>query len=158
MQPIRIAGRLRDSYLAGKDYFELRFSNGSILNLGNARGLRRESLIFEEVIQQDETQVNEVYLPLLNKVRTMANGLINPHEPQSQKIFITSAGYQGTFAYDKLVETLCYSFLYPDKYFVLTSSYELPLHLGLTSESQIEDAINSPSYNRDSFAREYGSI
>jgi hypothetical protein len=67
------------------------------------RGTRFESLILEEVIEQDEIKVNEVYIPTLNRPRTMSNGLLNPYEPQSQQIYITTAGYQGTFAYQKLV-------------------------------------------------------
>ena len=92
MQKRKIAGKLLDPYKMGNDYVEFNFKNGSSLGLGNVRGLRRESLIFEEVIEQDEQKVNEVYIPLLNRPRTMANGLINPYEPQSQQIYITTAG------------------------------------------------------------------
>lgn len=92
MQKRKVAGKVLDPYKMGKDYVEFTFKNGSSLGLGNVRGLRRESLIFEEVIEQDETQVNEVYIPLLNRPRTMANGLINENEPQSQQIYITTAG------------------------------------------------------------------
>lgn len=76
----------------GNDYVEFNFKNGSSLGLGNVRGLRKESLIFEEIIEQDPTKVNEVYIPLLNRPRAMSNGLINPNEPQSQQIYITTAG------------------------------------------------------------------
>lgn len=92
MQKRTVAGKVLDAYKTGKDYVEFNFKNGSSLGLGNVRGLRRQSLIFEEVIEQDETLVNEVYIPLLNEPRKMANGLINSHEPQSQQIYITTAG------------------------------------------------------------------
>ena len=92
MQKRKVAGKILDAYKMGKDYVEFNFKNGSSLGLGNVRGLRRQSLIFEEVIEQDPTQVNEVYIPLLNEPRKMANGLINPYEPQSQQIYITTAG------------------------------------------------------------------
>ena len=92
MQKRRIAGKLLDPYVMGKDYVEFNFKNGSSLGLGNVRGLRRQSLIFEEVIEQDEIKVNEVYIPLLNEPRKMSNGLLNPYEPQSQQIYITTAG------------------------------------------------------------------
>ena len=157
MQKRRIAGKLLDPYKAGNDYVEFNFKNGSSLGLGNVRGLRRESIIFEEIIEQDPVKVNEVYIPLLNRPRTMANGLVNPYEPQSQQIYITTAGYQGTFAYQKLIEILCRSIIEPDKYFVLTGSYNIPLGCGLTTERQIKDVINSPTFSKSSFEREYES-
>lgn len=157
MQKRRIAGKLLDPYKAGNDYVEFNFKNGSSLGLGNVRGLRRESIIFEEIIEQDPIKINEVYIPLLNRPRTMANGLVNPYEPQSQQIYITTAGYQGTFAYQKLIEILCRSIIEPDKYFVLTGSYNIPLGCGLTTERQIKDVINSPTFSKSSFEREYES-
>lgn len=157
MQKRKVAGKVLDAYKMGKDYVEFNFKNGSSLGLGNVRGLRRQSLIFEEVIEQDPIKVNEVYIPLLNEPRKMANGLINPYEPQSQQIYITTAGYQGTFAYEKLIEILCRSVLEPDKYFVLGGSYRIPLSVGLTAQKQIEDVINSPSFSKSSFEREYES-
>ena len=157
MQRRRIAGKLLDAYKMGADYVEFNFKNGSSLDLGNVRGLRRKSLILEEVIEQDPIKVNEVYIPLLNEPRRMANGLINPNEPQSQQIYITTAGYCGTFAYQKLLEILCRSVLEPDKYYVLHGTYRLPLKMGLTSRKQIEDVINSPSFSKESFDREYES-
>jgi hypothetical protein len=158
MQKRIVAGKIQDAYHSGKDYVEFTFKNGSSLGLGNVRGLRRQSLIFEEVIEQDPTTVNEVYIPLLNEPRKLSNGLINPYEPQSQQVYITTAGYQGTFAYQKLLEILCRSVLEPDKYFVLCGSYRIPLSCGLTSQHQIEDTINSPTFSKSSFEREYESI
>lgn len=157
MQKRKIAGKLLDAYKMGADYVEFAFKNGSHLDLGNVRGLRKESLILEEIIEQDATKVNEVYIPLLNRPRTMYNGLINPYEPQSQQIYITTAGFQGTFAYQKLIETLAMSILEPDKYFVLGGTYKIPLKLGLTAKKQIDEVKNSPSFSPASFAREYMS-
>ena len=54
MQKRKIAGKLLDAYKMGADYVEFAFKNGSHLDLGNVRGLRRESLIFEEIIEQFE--------------------------------------------------------------------------------------------------------
>lgn len=157
MQKRTIAGKKLDAYVMGKDYVAFNFKNGSSLDLGHVRGLRKQSLIFEEVIEQDEIKVNEVYIPFLNEPRKMANGLINPYEPQSQQIYITTAGYQGTFAYQKLIEILCRSVLDPLHYYVLTGTYRIPLSCGLTAQKQIEDVINSPSFSKSSFEREYES-
>lgn len=87
-----IAGKRLSAYSIGKDYVEFKFKNGSMLGLGSVRGLRKQSLIFEEVIEQDETEVNEVKIPLLNKPRETNRGVINPYEPQGQQIYITTAG------------------------------------------------------------------
>ena len=66
------------------------------MDVASDRGLRRESAIFEEIIEQDAKFVTEVAIPWLNKPRTNLRGRININEPQSQKIFVTTAGYQGT--------------------------------------------------------------
>ena len=157
MQRRRVAGKLLDPYKMQNDYAEFNFKNGSSLRVGAVRGTRFESLIFEEIIEQDAEKVNEVYIPTLNRPRAMINGLINPYEPQSQQIYITTSGYQGTFAYDKLIETLCRSVFEPDKYFVLCGTYRIPLACKLTSPKMIEDIINSPSFSKSSFEREYES-
>lgn len=146
-----------DPFSVQKDYVSFTFKNGSSISLGNVRGLRRQSLIFEEVIEQDETLVNEVYIPMLNEPRKMSNGLINPDEPQSQEIYITTAGFQGSFAYQKLIEVLCRSVMDPLNYYVMCGTYRIPLYHGLTAKKKIEDVINSPSFSKSSFEREYES-
>lgn len=85
-------------------------------------------------------------------------GRINPHEPQGSKIFITTAGYQGTFAYDKLMETLCLSLIDPNKYIVIGGSYKIPVMHGLLSEETMREILSSPSYQNDQVDREYRSI
>jgi hypothetical protein len=95
---------------------------------------------------------------MLNRPRAMSNGLINPYEPQSQQSYVTTAGYQGTFAYQKMIEILCRSVIEPDKYFVIGATYRIPLANGLTSRKQIEDVINAPTFSKDSFEREYESV
>lgn len=157
MQKIKKGGKTLDAYKMGTDYVEFNFRNGSSLQIGGVRGLRKESLIFEEIIEQDPIKVNEVLIPMLNRPRAMSNGLINPYEPQSQQIYVTTAGYQQTFAYQKLIEILCRAVIEPDKYFVIGATYRIPLKNGLTSRKQIEDVINSPSFSKDSFEREYES-
>lgn len=92
MQKIKKGGKVLDAYKMGTDYVEFNFRNGSSLQIGGVRGLRKESLIFEEIIEQDAIKVNEVLIPMLNRPRAMSNGLINPYEPQSQQIYVTTAG------------------------------------------------------------------
>lgn len=160
MQKMRVAGQLRNAFVQGPDYAEFRFSHGGIFDVvgGTIRGFRRHSGIFEEVIQLDPTFTNEVAIPLLNKPREDIRGKVNPHEPHGSKIFITTAGFQGTYAYDKQIETLVYAAVNPRKYMVLGGTYDIPVQHGLLEESTIRELISSTTYNRDSFEREFMSI
>lgn len=112
-------------------------------------------MIFEEVIEQDPVVINEEIIPLMNSPRTDCRGKINPDEPQAQKNYITTAGYQQTFAYDKNIETLCYCVLDPDHYMILGGSYVIPLMHGRLEEQTMREIISSPSFDKDSMEREY---
>ena len=158
MQKRNVAGKQLDAYTAGQDYARFGFRNGSWLDVASDRGLRRESILFEEIIEQDPTFVNEIAIPWVNKPRSTSLGTINPLEPQSQKIFVTTAGYQGTFAYDKLIQTLIMSVIQPEHYSVIMADYKLPLYHGLLQQSEVADKLNDPTYDRNSFDREYNSI
>ena len=147
----------QEAYVEGTDYAEFRFTSGSIFDVigGHPRGMRRNRGIFEEVIEQDPAVVNEEIIPLMNAPRTDCRGQINPYEPQAQKIYITTSGFQGTFAYDKNIETLCYSVIDPDHYMVLGGSYIIPLMHGRLEEQTMREIISSPSFDHDSLEREY---
>lgn len=160
MQKFRKANKLKVPYKESADSVEFDFTNGSVFDVvgGKMRGGRRNSGIFEEVIDQDPVYINETIIPLLNTMRRDKRGRINPKEPQGSKIFVTTAGYQGTFAYDKLTETLCLSLLEPDKYIVVGGSYKIPVMHGLLSEETMREILSSPSYQSDQVDREYRSI
>lgn len=160
MRKFKVAGKLKTPYINSGDGVEFHFTNGSIFDVlgGQVRGARRHSGLFEEVITLDATYINESVIPTLNTTRVNKKGLMNPHEPQNQKIFITSAGYAGTFAHDKLVETLCLSLLEPEQYIVMGGSYDVLLMHGRLAESAIRELASSSSYSADSFDREYRSI
>ena len=160
MRKFKVANKTKTPYKSSGDNVEFDFSNGSVFDVigGQMRGGRRHSGIFEEVITLDPVYINETVIPLLNTTRTNLRGEVNPHEPQSQKTFITSAGWNGTFAFDKLVETLCLSLIEPDKYIVMGGSYEVLVMHGRLSADTIREIISSPSYNADQVDREYRSI
>ena len=160
MQKMRVAGQLRNAFVQGPDYAEFRFSHGGIFDVvgGTIRGFRRHSGIFEEVIELDPKFTNEVAIPLLNKPREDSRGNVNPKEPHGSKIFITTAGYQGTYAYNKQLETLVYAAIDPSRYSVLGGSYQIPINHGLLQEETIRELISSTTYDRDSFEREFMSI
>ncbi|RLI48740.1 hypothetical protein DRO61_06050 [Candidatus Bathyarchaeota archaeon] len=160
MQKMRVAGQLRNAFVRGTDYAEFRFAHGGSFDVvgGTIRGFRRNSGIFEEVIQLEELFINEQAIPLLNKPREDIRGNVNHLEPHASKIYITTAGYQGTFAYRKQIETLCYSVIDPTRYAIMGGSYKLPVQHGLLQEETIRELISSTSYDRDSFEREFMSI
>jgi len=161
MQKFRIAGKLQEPYLQGKDYAEFNFTHGGTFDVvgsgSSIRGARRHSGIFEEVIEHDPIEINEHIIPLMNKQRITSHGEINPHEPHGSKIYVTTAGYQGTFAYEKLIETICYTVIDPDKYIVLGGSYYIPLMVGLLDQQAMVEVLSSPSFQEDSVDREYRS-
>lgn len=149
----------KEAYVEGTDYAEFRFTSGSIFDVvgGHPRGMRRHEGIFEEVIEQDPVVINEEIIPLMNAPRTNCRGEINPYEPQAQKNYITTAGYSGTFAYEKNLETLCYTVIDPEHYMILGGSYIIPLMHGRLEEQTIKEILSSPTFDKDSMEREYMS-
>lgn len=160
MKKFRRANKLKTPFKESGDTVEFFFPSGAQFDVvgGKMRGGRRNSGIFEEVIDQDPVYINETIIPLLNTIRTDKRGRINPKEPQGSKIFVTTAGYQGTYAYDKLVETICLMLIDPSKYIVLGGSYKIPVMHGLLSEETMREILSSPSYQADQVDREYRSI
>lgn len=158
MQKRRVAGKLLDAYTSGQDYAKFGFKSGSWLDVASDRGLRRESVLFEEIIEQDPTFVNEIAIPWTNKPRSTSRGAVNPNEPHSQKIFVTTAGFQGTYAYDKIIQTIAMSVIQPNRYCVMTGDYKLPMYHQLIRQEEIEDKLNDPTFDKKSFDREYMSM
>lgn len=160
MRKFKIANKTKTPYKSSGDSVEFDFSNGAIFDVigGQMRGGRRHSGIFEECITLDPIYINETVIPLLNTTRSLPDGTTNPQEPQGQKTFITSAGFVGTFAHDKLIETLCLSLIEPDKYIVMGGSYSVLVMHNRLSADTIREIISSPSYQAEQVDREYRSI
>lgn len=160
MRKFKRQGKSKDPFVDSGDSVAFWFPNGSIFDVigGHMRGGRRHGGIFEEIIEQDSEYVNETIIPLLNTIRRRADGTVNPYEPQGQKIFVTTAGYMQSYAYDKLVETLCYSIIDPKHYIVMGGSYKIPIMHGLLSEQTMKEILSSPSFRADQVDREYRSI
>lgn len=154
-------GSIRKPFTSGKGYANYRFSSGStfdVIGVDTARGMRRHSGIFEEVILLDPIPINESIIPLMNIPRLTAHGtVLEDEQANGQKIFITSAGYQGTFAYEKMIETLLKSVVYPEDYICLTIDYRVPMFHNLISPKIITEIKSSPSFSNESFLREYYS-
>jgi len=145
----------------GEDYIRLVFKNTSefdIVGVGNStRGGRRHSMLLEEVKDLPATEINEVVLPLLNISRRTKLGELNKNEKHQQQLFVGSAGYKNTFAYEKCIEVTLMSVVSPTKAFSWGGDYRIPMHYGLIDEETIEDIQSSDTYTDSSFSREYMS-
>jgi len=83
------------------------------------RGQRHQAGLMEEAATLDQELLNSVIIPTL-VIRRNIYGVTDPDEVLNQsQIFITSAGYKGTYAYDKLIQTICESVARPDSAIVL---------------------------------------
>ena len=146
----------------GNDYAEMKFRNDSqmdIVNTTNAgRGGRRHLGNLEEFAFMDGDNVNEVVIPLLNVDRRTVAGLLNPTEPHAQQIMITTAGYKGTYAHDRVLECLVHMATEPGKAFCFGGDYRIPVMHGLLSVDKVKDKMKSSSYKLESFLREYCSV
>ena len=146
----------------GKDYVTLKFRNGSILDvvgaLDSTRGGRRHGGLIDEIRDHEEDAVNNIVLPLMNVSRRLPDGTVNPTEPNRQVTCMTSAGSKSSFAYDKLIDMLENSIIYPDQSFVLGCDYRVPVMHGLLDKMFINQLKMSSSYSEESFASEYMAI
>ena len=70
---------------------------------------------------------------------------------------MTTAGYKGTFAYDKLITLLIRMVLEPDKAIILGGTYRIPLQVGLLDRSFVQDLKQDGTFNDAAFGREYES-
>lgn len=105
----------------GSDYFEMLFKNDSklfVISKDSARGIRANGAIVEECATMEEEPYNNVVLPILNIPRREVDGSLNPEEPLSPQIMITTAGPKTCFFYSKLIECAAMEVLRPDEYFV----------------------------------------
>ena len=146
----------------GNDYVTLKFRNGSQFDvvgaLDSQRGGRRNGGLIDEVRDHDEGALNEIVLPLLNVSRRLPDNTVNEKEPNQQTVFCTSAGNKISFAYDKLIDVFENSIIDPKNAFVMGCDYRVPVLHGLIDRNFINKLKSSPSYNEESFAREYLSI
>ena len=145
-----------------KDSVKYVFKNGSELDIlaarESTRGQRRHGGVIEEVILVDETALNEIIIPTTNVDRNLPDGSTDPNEVVNQsQTYITSAGWKNSFAYDKLIEILISSILFPDQYMILGGDYELAILEGAVKEDMVDEMKLNGTYNESSFDREYGS-
>ena len=152
----------RGKTLEGKDKVRYVFKNGSILdNLAareSTRGQRRHGGSMEECVGIDDAILREVIIPVMAVSRRAKDGTVNEREPLNKsQIYITTAGYKGTYPYDRLIGFLVRMVTQPDRCMVLGGTWRTPVAVGLQSKTFITDQKNEGTYNEASFEREYES-
>ena len=152
----------RGKSLEGKDKVRYVFKNESILdNLAareSTRGQRRHGGLMEECVGIDDAILREVIIPVMAVSRRAKDGTVNEKETLNKsQIYITTAGYKGTYPYDRLIGFLVRMATQPERCMVLGGTWRTPVAVGLQSKTFITDQKNEGTYNEASFEREYES-
>ena len=146
-----------------KDSVAYTFKNGSQLENAamteSTRGQRFTGGVLEECATMDQDKLNEILLPTLNVSRNVAGHGVDDDELINQSaVYITTAGYKGTFSYDKLIQILCQMVARPDQAIVLGGTFRTPMMEKLLSRNFISDLRQDGTFNEASFDREYKRI
>lgn len=149
--------------LNSKDYMRVVFKNGSVLDIVAAsqrtRGARRHGGLVEEAILMEQTVLSEVIIPLMNVSRRCASGeTVQEEVLNKSQIYITTAGWKGTFSYDKLIQILIWQILKPGTAAVLGGTWRVPVLMGLLDKNFVAELKSDGTFNESSFAREYESV
>ena len=153
----------RGKTLVGKDSVKYVFKSGSTLdNLAareTTRGQRRHGGLMEECVGINDDILREVIIPVMAVSRRAKDGTVNEDEPLNKsQIYITTAGYKGTYPYDRLIGMIVRMITKPDRCMVLGGTWRTPVAVGLQSKTFITDQKEEGTYNEASFEREYESI
>ena len=148
--------------IASKDMVSYRFKNDSNLDIiaarQSSRGKRKHGGLIEECILVDGTLLNEVIIPTMNVSRRLPDGSHDDREVLNKsQIYVTTAGWKNSFAYEKLITLLIQQIIEPEEAIVLGGSWRIPVMEGLLSKTFIKDLKMDGTYNDASFAREYES-
>lgn len=139
------------------------FKNGSRISIlaakESSRGQRRTGGVMEECVLIDQTMLNEVIIPTTNVNRQLPDGTRDSKEVVNKsQIYITTAGWKNSFAYDKLIQLLIRSLIEPDEVMIMGGTYETPITEGLLDEDFVQQLKLSGTFNEDSFDRQYRSL
>lgn len=152
----------RGKTLEGKDYCKYIFRSGSYIdNLGaseKSRGKRRHGGLVEECVGVDGTILNEVIIPVMNVSRRLPDGTSDDNEVLNKsQIFVTTAGWKNTFAYDKLIQMLVGQITQPEKFCIMGGTWRIPVLMRLLDKNFVRDLKLDGTFNESSFDREYES-
>ena len=146
----------------GKDQVVYVFKNGSyfdnIAASEKSRGKRRHGGLIEECVGVDGTILSEVIIPTMNVSRRCLDGSVHPEETLNKsQIYVTTAGWKNSFAYDKLIQLLVWMITEPEKALVMGGTWRIPVLMKLLDRSFLQDLKRDGTFNEASFAREYES-
>jgi hypothetical protein len=152
----------RGATKASKNMVEYIFKNGSKLDImaaqQSSRGKRATGGLMEECILIDQTLLNEVIIPTMNVDRRLSDGSRQEDEViNKSQIYVTTAGWKNSFAYEKLIQILIQQITEPGQATVLGGTWRVPVMEKLLRKSFIEELKLDGTYNDASFAREYES-
>ncbi len=147
----------------GRDNVRYVWKNGSTLDIlvasQKSRGQRRTGGLMEQCVLIDGSILNEVIIPTTNVDRILSDGSRHPQQLiNKSQIYITTAGWKNTFAYDKLIQMLVQSIINPNETMIMGGTYETPIKEGLLNQDFVDQLKLSGTFNQDSFDREYRSI
>lgn len=154
--------RRRGKTLEGKDYCKYVFKSGSTLdNIAareTSRGKRKHGGLVEECVGVDDQILREVIIPTMAISRRCMDGTTQPAETLNKsQVFVTTAGYKGTYPYERLIGFLVRMVTQPERCIVLGGTWRLPVAVGLQSKTFIQDQKDEGTFNEASFEREYES-
>lgn len=154
--------RRRGKTLEGKDYCKYVFKSGSTLdNIAareSSRGKRKHGGLVEECVGVDDQILREVIIPTMAISRRCMDGTTQPDETLNKsQVFVTTAGYKGTFPYERLIGFLVRMVTQPERCIVIGGTWRLPVEVGLQSKTFIQDQKDEGTFNEASFEREYES-
>ena len=154
--------RRRGKTLEGKDYCKYVFKSGSTLdNIAareSSRGKRKHGGLVEECVGVDDQILREVIIPTMAISRRCMDGSTQPDETLNKsQVFVTTAGYKGTFPYERLIGFLVRMVTQPERCIVIGGTWRLPVEVGLQSKTFIQDQKDEGTFNEASFEREYES-
>ena len=146
-----------------KDNVKYVFKNGSVIDIlaarQSSRGQRRNGGIMEQCVLIDGDILNEVIIPTTNVDRRLSDGSRHKEETVNKsQVYITTAGWKNSFAYQKLIQILINSILEPDEYMIMGGTYQTPVISGLLDENFVQQLQIQGTYNDESFNRQYRSI
>lgn len=94
----------------------------------------------------------------MNVDRRLSDGTWHKEETVNKsQIYVTTAGWKSSFAYEKLIELVIKMVTEPDEAFVMGGTWRVPVLEGLLQKTFIDDLKLAGTYNDASFSREYES-
>lgn len=130
--------------LASKDMVRYQFKNGSRLDImaskQSSRGQRRTGGLIEETILVDQTALQEIIIPTMNVSRLLPDGTRDDNETTNKsQIYVTTAGWKNSFAYEKLIQVLVWSILKPNEAIITGGTWRTPVLERLLSKSFVAE-------------------